>query len=354
MNIFQNVTKGSLIKGTAMLIVLACASGVQVTKWGIFGFFLTGIPLWCFGVFAGLSGILFFLWPMIYGSEPEISIRQLSNKTERELFLYLRPFELDTRNFLQLTVGASIGILVYTNLIVGLWWIVSFVPFFINISKEQAFRDVFELLGEFIAFGKPKEWLRPIGASRIYTGNNWKREIENHMTQARLVVVRPGKGRSIRWEVRRVLRIVPPERILFYLRFRGWKKRREKAYEEFRNLFQKKHPTKKLPEQLGESPYLIFDTSWNPYFVREANRPAELARQYISRSGNIIIDRWRPVFKALNIEIPSPRADNLFEKVMSALLRMVVFSVVGLAIVVIVVALVKIVIALAPYLLSRH
>jgi len=350
MNIFQNVTRGSFVKGFVLLIILACASGVQVTKWGIFGFHLTGIPLWCFGVFAGMGGILFFLWPMIYGSEPETSIGQLSNETERMLFLYLRPFELDARSTLQLTVGASIGILVYIGLIEGIWWIVSFVPLAINISKEQAFKDAFESLGEFIAFGKPRERLRPLGALRVYLDANWKQEVTNYMTQARLVIVRPGKSESMRWEVEQVLRTVPPERILFYLRFRGWKKKREAAYAEFRSQVQKLCPAK-LPEQLGKSPYLIFDTSWNSYFVQEANTPAELVRQSISRSRDIITDRLRPVLNSLNIEIPS-RPTNLFSNVISALPRLAAFLSAGIFFVAIVVAIFKIVTALVLYLFS--
>jgi hypothetical protein len=330
----------------AILMVLAGAEGPYAAKWGVFGFFLTGLPLWCFGVLASIGGILFFLWPMIFGSESSIPPGQVSENSERMLFLYLRPFELDARNFLQLMVGASAGILVYAGLINGVWWVISFVPLFINISKEQAFKDAFEPLGEFIAFGKPRERLRPIGALRIYAGDNWQQEISRYMAQARLVIVRPGRGKSIRWEVKQVLRSVPPERILFYLRFRGSKKKREKKYEKFRRLFQTAYPTKKLPEQLGESPYLIFDPSCNPCFVREANRPGEFVRQLTSRSEDIIIDRWRPVLKALNIDIP-PRSNDSLSKIIAVFTWSVVFISVGLVIAATLIAIVRIISAFA-------
>jgi hypothetical protein len=125
-SLFQNVTKTSLTQGTGMLIVLAAAAGLELMRVGIFGFTLLRIPLWFFGVLASSGGILFFLGPMLFGSAP--AQPQSATKTEEALILYLRPFELDARSFLQLTVGASTGILVYMGLLKGLWWPLTFVP----------------------------------------------------------------------------------------------------------------------------------------------------------------------------------------------------------------------------------
>lgn len=66
----SNVTKISFSQGTALLVVLAAAVGVYLSKQGIFGFVLTGIPLWCFGVVASTGGIVFFLGPMLFGWDP--------------------------------------------------------------------------------------------------------------------------------------------------------------------------------------------------------------------------------------------------------------------------------------------
>jgi hypothetical protein len=281
-NIFQNVTKGSLVKGVAILIVLIGAQGVYLMKWGSLGFFLTGIPLWCFGALASVGGIMFFLGPMIYGSASVRPKERPLKKTQGILILYLRPFELDARNILQLMVGASTGILVYLNLMEGLWWPISFVPLIISISKEQSFEEAFAFLGEFITVGRPRERLQPVGASRVYVKDDWKREVADYMAQARLVIVRPGESEGIRWEIEQVLMTLPPERILFYLQYRGSKKRKEKAYGVFRSHIQLLL-SKELPKQLEKSIYLIFDNSWDPYFVREANCPTEIVRQIFSR-----------------------------------------------------------------------
>jgi hypothetical protein len=351
MSIFQRLTKTSFIKGSALLIVLAGAEGTYAMKWGIFGFFLTGIPLWCFGALASTGGILFFLGPMIFGSDPVISTEQLS-KDQKLLFLYLRPFELDARNILQLTVGASVGVLVYTGLLNGVWWPLSFAPLIVDISKEQAFGNAFEPLGEFITFGSPREKLSPIGASRVYAGDDWRQVISNYMTKARLVIVRPGRSDSIRWEIERALTIVPPERILFYLRFRGSRKKREDAYADFRNLVHLKSPAR-LPEHLGKSLYLIFDRSWNPFFIREANRPTELIRQAISPSANIVTDRFEPVLRALGIEVPS-RNNNLLGRVVAVLPWLVAALAIGLVLVTLVLAIIKVLTALTIYLFNQH
>lgn len=351
MSIFQRVTKTSFSRGSAILIVLAGAAGLDAMKWGLFGFFLPGIPLWCFGALASTGGILFFLGPMMFGSDPVISTDQLS-KDQKMLFLYLRPFELDARNILQLMVGASVGILVYSGLLYGLWWPLSFVPLIVSISKEQAFGDAFERMGEFITFGKPWEKLSPIGASRVYAGADWREVISNYMRKARLVIVRPGRSDSIRWEIKQVLTIVPPERILFCLRFRGSKKKKEKAYEDFRNLVHLKSPAR-LPEHPGKFFYLIFDRSWNPFFIREANRPTELIRQAISPSADIITDRFQPVLRALGIEIP-PSHNNLLDRVVRLFSLLVAVLAIGLVLVTLVLGTVKVLTALTAYLITRH
>lgn len=318
MTIFQNVTKASFIRGTALLIILAGGQGVYLTRWGMFGLFLTGIPLWCFGVVAAVGGVLFFLAPMMFGSASLSPVMRSSNRSERMLFLYLRPFELDARNVLQLMVGASAGVLAYLNLLNGFWAPLGFLPLIVNISKEQSFQDALAPLGEFIACGRPGERLQPVGASRVYVTGDWQREITEYMGRARLVIVRPGDSPSIKWEVDQVMKTVQPERILFYLRFRGWGKRKERAYEDFRARVRARLHVE-LPERLGRAQYLTFDTSGRPRFLREANGPVELLRQTFSRSGDVTRDKFRPILKALDIE-PFTQPNNLLHNAVHVML----------------------------------
>ncbi len=264
--LFRNVTRTSLTQGIAILIILLAAVALDLTRWGMFGSVLIGIPLWCFGVVACAGGILFFLGPMLFGSAPP------AIKTGETLVLYLRPFELDARNFLQLLVGASTGIVVYIGLLKGLWWPLTFLPLIIRINKEQNFQDVFTSFGKFVTFGNPHEWLKPIGASRIYEQEDWTEEVRYFMSLAHVVIIRPGESKSIRWEIEQLRNLVPPERIVFYLQFRGWKKRKERAYQSFRSHLQSHVPTL-LPTQLGRARFLLFDRSWHPHFIEEDNRP---------------------------------------------------------------------------------
>lgn len=298
---FQNVTRGSLVRGSGFLAILAGSAGVYLTRWGMFGFVLAGIPLWCFGMVAAGGGVAFFLSPMVYGSASIAPASHSAGEPERMLFLYLRPFELDARNVLQLLVGASAGILVYLNLLDGAWIPIAFVPMVLNISKEQDFRDAVGPLGDFVAFGRPGERLQPVGASRLYLKDGWKQEITAYMARARLVIVRPGSSRSIRWEVRQVLKTVPPERILFYLRFRGWGGKKEREYELFRRCV-RVHLGAELPERIGDARYLVFDASGRPRFIREATRPTEVVRQVFARRGNVETDRFRPILRAVGLE----------------------------------------------------
>jgi hypothetical protein len=339
--VLQNVTKASLAKGTAFLIVLVGAAGLDLTQRATFGFILTGIPSWCFGVLASAGGILFFLGPMLFGSVP--TRPPSPTKTEEELFLYLRPFELDARSFVQLMVGASTGVVVYMGLLKGLWWPLAFVPLVININKEQNFQDVFTSFGEFIAFGKPHEWLRPIGASRIYAQDDWKREVR--------YLIRPGESESIRWEIEQLLELVPPERIVFYLQFRGWKKRKERAYRSFRTHLQSHVPTL-LPKQLGRARFLLFDHSWHPHFIEEANRPSQLVRQLFSRAGDVTRDNLRPVLKALNLDLPIQHNNWLNNLTTGGLWLGALFSA-GVVLVAVLVAAIRIIAALTLFLLKQ-
>jgi hypothetical protein len=348
-NVFQNVTKASLAKGTALLTVVLAAAALEFTQRGIFGFILPSIPLWCFGVVASAGGISFFLAPMLFGSVSPTPVP--AGKTEQDLFLYLRPFELDARSFVQLMVGASTGVLVYAGLLKGLWWPLTFVPLIININKEQNFQYAFTLLGEFIAFGKPHEWLQPIGASRVYAQDNWRREVRHFMSLARVVIIRPGESKSIRWEIEQLRHLVPPEQIVFYLQFRGWKKRRERSYQSFRNHLQLQFPTQ-LPDQLGKARFLTFDRYWNPYFVEEHNRPSQLLGQIFSRSGDVSKDNLRPLLKALNLNLPT-QSNNLLNNFMTVTLWLITFASAGLVFASVLIATVKIITAITLFLLSQ-
>jgi hypothetical protein len=344
-SVFQNVTKTSLVQGTAILIVLLAAVALDLTRWGIFGFVLTGIPLWCFGVVASAGGVLFFLGPMLFGSVPP------ATKTGESLVLYIRPFELDARNFLQLIVGTSTGIVVYIGLLKGLWWPLTFVPLIININKEQNFKDVFTSFGKFVAFGKPHEWLKPIGASRIYEQEDWTQEVRYFMSLARVVILRPGESKSIQWEIEQLRDLVPPERIVFYLQFRGWKKRKERAYRSFRTHLQSHVPTL-LPKQLGRARFLLFDHSWHPHFIEEANSPSQLVRQLFSRAGDVTKDNMRPVLKALNLDLPIQHNNWLNNLTTGGLWLGALFSV-GVVLVAVLVAAIRIIVALTLFLLKQ-
>jgi hypothetical protein len=266
---------------------------------------------------------------MVYGSSSVTPAVRLAGEPERMLFLYLRPFELDASNVLQLLVGASAGILVYVNLLDGVWIAIAALPAALNISKEQGFRDALAPLGDFIAFGRPGERLQPVGASRLYLKDSWQQEITRYMARARLVIVRPGSSPSIRWEVSQVLKTVPSERILFYLRFRGRGKKKERDYQVFRSCV-RAHLGAELPERLGKARYLVFDACGQPHFICEATRPSELVRQFLSRSGDVTTDRLRPVLRTVGIE-PPRRAKDLVMYLFNWIAALVFITVVGVA-----------------------
>lgn len=316
MRVLKQVAKGGVLEGLGVWVALAGAMGAQAATQGLYGLVLTSIPWWCFGMLASIGGVMFFLGPMVFGSASTAARRALSDPS-RPLLLYLRPFELDTRSVLHLMLGASVGVLTSLVLLGEVWWLLSLVPLAVNISKEQSFGYVF---GDIIAFGEPGRRLDPLGASRHHTGDTWKEEITQHMARARLVIVRPagvvqaGEARSIHWEVEQVLETVPPERILFYLRFPGWGKRSRQSYEAFRALLYTKRAVD-LPPRLGKARYLAFDADWNPRLARENNNLLKHIYLYVTSYADLHTERLRPVLEAIDMEVPRTKY-NLFEKLM--------------------------------------
>lgn len=342
-----------LIQGASYLLVAIGALRLVLEKLGVDDFNLHAIPSWCYGALASLGGLLFCLAPMVYGSGAATREGSSSGDPDRMLFLYLRPFELDARNTLQLVMGISSGVAIYFSLEwTWLLWPFSVVPFLVNISKEQSLHDALAPLGRFIAVGRPSERLQPIGASRIYITGNWMQTVEEHITQARLVIVRPGESPGIQWEIKQVLKKVPPERILFYLRSKGGRRAREKEYEDFRNLVQSSCPAE-LPAQPENARYLIFDSSWRAHFLNEDNRPLSLVKQLFAPSGDITRDRLRPILKELNIEVPT-QVNKLPDAFATGYLWLFALVSVCMVLGTVIIATVRILSVFMMYLLSRH
>lgn len=255
-------------------------------------------------VAAAVGGVTYFLAPMRFNTAWVTVRGPRSPEAARRLLLYLRPFQLDARMLLQLSVGAACGPAVAAMLwlqpVSGfpwpMWVIFCTLPLGIRVGEEQDLQNGFGPFGRLVTFSQPRRRLQPIGAWRYQASGQWKDEATNYMREARLVIFRPGSSPSIEWELHQLLEAVPAERILFYLRFRGSAQRRQQAWDAFRAQVWTHIPAK-LPQSPGRARYLLIDGRGNARLFAPDNRPGALLRQLFS--GDFDCERLRPVLEAL-------------------------------------------------------
>lgn len=82
-------------------------------------------------------------------------------------------------------------------------------------TEEEQLADVLRPIGELIAIGRPGERLPVPGAARLYVSDSeWQSAILDHMSSARLVVLRAGPGHGLFWELREALSDLPPSKFV--------------------------------------------------------------------------------------------------------------------------------------------
>lgn len=96
---------------------------------------------------------------------------------------------------------------------------------------EEVISSYFSKLGNVIAVGQPGQRLVTPGAKRIYLEDSeWQSKILEYLEQAWIVIIQPGAGAGVRWEIEKTFEIVPFERILLSLAC-FWK--RPEMFENF-------------------------------------------------------------------------------------------------------------------------
>jgi hypothetical protein len=241
------------------------------------------------------------------------SAENLLKRDSRSLILYLRAFRNAGAD------AAKIPIPFYLF------------PVITMTADEERLAQVMNQVGPFVAIGEPREkGAGDLGAARFYvTDDKWQGKVIELIEQAQLVVLRidPAYERwglwssnktpysdlqldvlrvddipeGVWWEVGQVGRRMRPERILFYLPFKGKISYREGIYETVRWSVEK-HLGRKLPEHIGKAKFIGFKPEGNPYL---------LGNNSFSLFGfiNTYAQTLRPVFTQLRIKSPKTTFD---------------------------------------------
>jgi hypothetical protein len=312
--------KGSVMQLTGLALFLSGGTGALFAHERSVAMSAGRAGVLCFEAIAALGGLVFFLGPMLYNTSWTTARGPGSRAVADRLLLYLRPFELDVRTALQLSFGLSTGALLHLMLSLDPgrplewpdWLGACAIPLFIRIGEEHRLQRAFGSFGSLVTFGYPGRRLQPMGAWRYQATRAWKREAIRFMRTARLVIFHPGDTESIRWELHRLVMVVPPEKIVFYIRFRGWKQRKRRAWDSFRSDLQSLMGVE-LPPEPGRADFLLIGRDGKPRFFAPNNRPGDVVRQLLS--GNFDRERLRPVFAALGegFELaPLPLREKVF------------------------------------------
>ena len=119
--------------------------------------------------------------------------------------IYLRPFYEDTRELDDDPEGKRVG-----------GYRLSTTKFWRGrASLEERLDKDLNVVGPFIAIGRPGDRLCPLGAARLYVSNEeWKAKVELLVRNAAAVVLLPDKTPGMQWELRFVASVVERLRLL--------------------------------------------------------------------------------------------------------------------------------------------
>ena len=132
-------------------------------------------------------------------------------------------------------------------------------------------------LGPVICIGKPGEKLKPVGAGRFYVSNElWQSVIIEVLKSSQFVLLIPGSGPGLLWEMERVVELVDPLKVIIGIPNEKGSKRRE-TWRTFRD-FTEKLFAKSLPLNPGRALFLCFDKSWRPFLVKTSSHLFEQKR----------------------------------------------------------------------------
>ncbi len=84
-----------------------------------------------------------------------------------------------------------------------------------SLTEEEHLARLLERIGPVVAIGRPGERLPNVGARRVYVGDDeWQSTIEGLMKRARLVAIRTGLSKGLRWETHKAFELLAPEQLL--------------------------------------------------------------------------------------------------------------------------------------------
>jgi hypothetical protein len=209
------------------------------------------------------------------------------SKDTRQPILYFRPFSSDTE--IEPTSLMSESVL---KLLIGT-------------STERLAHQV-ERVGPFVSIGRPGEKLPPAGPKCLYVSEQWERDIEQLLKNAKFVIFRAGFSWHTVREMHWAAEIVGPGRILFW-----FPDPRNVNYFEFRQKIGAYLPVVDISDRELVR-FVFFDQHWNTTAVQTLGFGSLLGPNFafwfslwpfLSRAGVSVGQRRRQITKVIVIRL---------------------------------------------------
>jgi hypothetical protein len=219
-----------------LVFVVLWLAGVNLGNW----------PLW-----AGFPAFAVSLWVFTLGRRMRVSgAERVLAEDVRAPIVYLRPFGADR---------AQIANRMSSR---------------VRISPREGFEKTYEerlartlrAIGPFVAVGDPTERLPLPGALRMYAADEeWQETVDGLTGRAGVVILHAGAGDGFAWEVRHVIELDAPERVILWLPLYARRKEpsRQERYDTFRRTVGHAFP-RPLPDAIGHCQFLYFNADWTP------------------------------------------------------------------------------------------
>jgi hypothetical protein len=230
------------------------------------GVFLVMFVLWVRGAdlgnwpeWLGLPVFIVALWLVTRGRRMRVSgAERLLAEDVRAPIVYLRPFDADEAQIANrwsshLRISPREGL---------------------EKTYEQRLARTLRKVGPFVAVGDPTERLPMIGAARMYAADeDWQETVDELTARAGVLLVHAGETEGLAWEIRHVVELDAPERVILSLPLLAERRQpsRQERYDAFRRGSGDAFP-RPLPETIGHCQFLYFESDWTPRLLGERGK----------------------------------------------------------------------------------
>jgi len=192
-----------------------------------------------------IPGILIGLIFIIIGkSLKAFALEQKILNKEEPYVLYLRPFKTDETIWWRFLLGLLNPMILLST----------FATF------EEQLTESVKNIGQLVALSDPEKSQSKIGAKRIQAHNDeWKNIIRDLFTSANLVIIRPGLGASMEWEIKTAIENVNPRKIIFLI-YGYSRKKRYLAINLMNAYLRNPIPSFRMPRNF----IIAFNDDYNP------------------------------------------------------------------------------------------